>query len=124
MSTIYTCGPQASSLTNPPYEGLYSILCSYKRGTDGFLRWALDSFNVDPLRSTDHRLFASGDIYMIYPDEKDSKEAKAKSSHRYEKIREGIRYFSKIKQLKKIAKDREAEIDKILESTEIGRAHV
>ena len=116
LTTVYTCGPQNSALCNPPYEGYYSILYTYKLKTDGFLRWALDSFNKDPLRDSTHRLFASGDIFLIYPDESDRKEMQAKTSQRYEQISAGIRDVAKVKYLKEIAPSYADRLDSIVQS--------
>ena len=56
LTTMYTCGAQNSALLNEPGEGAYSIYHAAKYGTDGFLRWALDAFNDDPLVSSAHRI--------------------------------------------------------------------
>jgi hypothetical protein len=74
---------------------VYTLWYIRQRGADGFLRWALDSFNADPLNSTDHRLFAAGDIYMIYPDVKDAENPTAHTSVRFEKLAEGVRDIAK-----------------------------
>lgn len=95
-TTLYTCGAQNSALSNPPIEGVYTLWYIRQRGADGFLRWALDSFNADPLNSTDHRLFAAGDIYMIYPDVKDAENPTAHTSVRFEKLAEGVRDIAKL----------------------------
>ena len=97
-TTLYTCGPSCSALANEPYESEYSQLYTAKQQTDGFLRWALDSFNADPIASTAHRLFAAGDLYMIYPDHIGNG-FEAHSSHRFEKIAAGIRDVLKIRVL-------------------------
>lgn len=101
-TTLYTCGAQYSALENQPIESLYTMWYCEKRGADGFLRWALDAFNADPLRSSAHRLFAAGDIYLFYPDERDGNMT-AKSSPRFEKLAEGCRDLSKYRYLLAIA---------------------
>ena len=98
-TTLYTCGAQYSALENQPYEGVYTIWFCEKMGADGFLRWALDSFNADPLRSSAHRLFAAGDIYLIYPDEKTAEVPTARTAPRFEKLAEGCRDISKLRYL-------------------------
>ncbi|MCQ2432566.1 MAG: DUF4091 domain-containing protein [Clostridia bacterium] len=98
LTTLYTCGPSHSALANQPYESEYSQLFCAMRHTDGFLRWALDSFNADPIASSAHRLFAAGDLYMIYPDHLGCGQ-EAHSSHRFEKIAAGIRDAEKIRTL-------------------------
>lgn len=95
-TTLYTCGAQNSALSNPPIESVYTLWYAAQRGADGFLRWALDAFNADPLNSSDHRLFAAGDIYLIYPDLKNAANPTAHSSARFEKLAEGVRDITKL----------------------------
>ena len=108
-TTLYTCGAQFSALESRPIEGLYTLWYCRKCGTDGFLRWALDAFNADPLRSSSHRLFAAGDIYLIYPDETDGTMT-ARSSPRFEKLAEGCRDVSKFDYLWNAVPERRADI--------------
>ncbi len=122
-TTLYTCGAQFSALENPPYESLYGMWYCEKMGADGFLRWALDAFNDDPLRASTHRLFAAGDIYLIYPDEKDAENPTARTSPRFEKLAEGCRDISKLRYLKGMSDAHAAEVESILKN--IGRgAHL
>lgn len=99
MTTIYTCGAQNSAMTNNPGESTASILEAWKDGTDGFLRWAFDSFNADPLSSSYHTRFASGDLFLVYPDAKDSEERMPQTTPRYEKLVQGVRDYEKLKYL-------------------------
>lgn len=94
-TTIYTCGPQCSALSNSPIESLYTLWYAAQTGADGFLRWALDAFNADPLNSSYHTLYAAGDIYLIYPDLKNATDPVAHSSVRFEKLAEGVRDITK-----------------------------
>lgn len=98
-TTLYTCGAQNSALSNPPIESVYTLWYIEQRGADGFLRWALDAFNADPLNSSDHRLFAAGDIYMIYPDVQGAQDPTAHTSVRFEKLAEGVRDIAKYRWL-------------------------
>ncbi len=102
-TTLYTCGAQYSALENSPYESLYTIWFCEKMGTDGFLRWALDAFNDEPLISSAHRLFAAGDIYLFYPDEKNTENPTARTSPRFEKLAEGCRDVSKLRYLSNLS---------------------
>lgn len=112
-TTLYTCGAQYSALENAPIESLYTLWYCEKRGADGFLRWALDAFNADPLRSSEHVLFAAGDIYLIYPDERNGRMT-AKSSPRFEKLAEGCRDVSKLRYLRSLAPDELSEVERQL----------
>lgn len=120
-TTLYTCGAQYSALENPPYESLYGMWYCEKMGADGFLRWALDAFNDDPLSSSAHRLFAAGDIYLIYPDEKNAANPTARTSPRFEKLAEGCRDISKLRYISSLSDAHAAEVDAILEK--LGRTN-
>ena len=98
MTTIYTCGGQNSALLNNPGESTASIYESYKDGTQGFLRWAFDSFNAEPLITSEHDLFAAGDLYLIYPDLRNANYM-AQSTPRFEKLVEGVRDIEKLRYL-------------------------
>lgn len=113
-TTLYTCGAQNSALSNPPIESVYTLWYARQRGADGFLRWALDAFNADPLNSSDHRLFAAGDIFMIYPDVKDAKKPTAHSSARFEKLAEGVRDIAKLNWLMENYPDYEKSLTRVL----------
>ena len=116
QTTLYTCGAQNSALSNPPIESLYTLWYIRQRGADGFLRWALDAFNADPLSSSDHRLFAAGDIYMIYPDDKGGSTANAHTSVRFEKLAEGVRDIAKYNWLIENYPDCEKALTRVLEN--------
>ncbi len=100
VTTFYTCGAENSSLVNRPYEGFYSMLFIKKWNTDGFLRWAFDAFNAEPLESSEHRLYAAGDLYLVYP-EKRGKAPCTHSSVRFEMITAGLRMIEKLKIIEK-----------------------
>ena len=59
---------------------------------DGFLRWAYDAWPADPMRDARHTAWPAGDTYMVYPG--------GESSVRFEKLREGIVDFEKIRVLR------------------------
>lgn len=98
LTTLYTCGAQNSALHNNPGESTASILECWKAGTQGFLRWALDSFNFEPLDNSYHWNFVPGDLYMIYPSEKDG-DRRAQRSPRFEKLIQGIQQMQKLNYL-------------------------
>ncbi len=120
-TTLYTCGAQFSALENPPYESLYGMWYCEKMGADGFLRWALDAFNDDPLRASTHRLFAAGDIYLFYPDEKNAENPEARTSPRFEKLAEGCRDIEKLRYLRGLSAENAEEVADILKR--IGRTN-
>ena len=59
---------------------------------DGFLRWAYNSWVQGPLTDSRFRTWPAGDTYIVYPE--------ARSSIRFERLKEGIRDAEKIRILK------------------------
>lgn len=74
--------------------GLYASA----RNLSGFLRWAYDSWTEDPLWDTKHVTWQAGDAFLVYPN--------ARSSFRFERLREGIQQYEKIRLLRKWAAGR------------------
>ncbi|HEX3385309.1 MAG TPA: glycoside hydrolase domain-containing protein, partial [Mucilaginibacter sp.] len=64
-------------------------------GYSGFLRWAYDAWPQDPNRDARHGGWAAGDCYLVYPG--------ANSGIRFEKLREGISDYEKIRIIKEKA---------------------
>jgi Domain of unknown function (DUF4091) len=97
-STYYVCCNPAKPndfLFSPPAEGRWLSWYSAARGYNGFLRWAYDAWPGDPYRDARHTLWPAGDCFLVYPG--------ANSSTRFEKLREGIVDFEKIRMLKQMA---------------------
>jgi hypothetical protein len=95
-STFYVCcnPPYPNNfLFSPPIEGRWLSWYSAAYGYDGFLRWAFDAWPEDPSRDARHGTWAAGDCFMVYPG--------GNSCIRYEKLREGIVDFEKIRILRK-----------------------
>jgi hypothetical protein len=63
-------------------------------GYDGFLRWAYDSWTGDPARDTRHVLWPAGDCFLVYPG--------SRSGIRFERLREGIVDFEKVRILREL----------------------
>lgn len=92
FSTMYVCCIPAKPnnfVYSPPIEGRWLSWYIEAMGYDGFLRWALDSWPADPDRDARHTLWPAGDSFLIYPG--------GNSCIRFEKLREGIVDFEKIK---------------------------
>jgi hypothetical protein len=92
LSTFYVCcNPPVPNnfVFSPPIEGRWISWYSAARGYDGFLRWAYDAWTEDPNRDGRHTLWAAGDCFLIYPG--------GNSSIRFEKLREGIVDYEKIR---------------------------
>jgi Domain of unknown function (DUF4091) len=91
-STYYICCTPAKPNTfvfSPPAEGRWLGWYAKAYGYDGLLRWAYDAWVADPVRDARHIFWPAGDAYMVYPG--------AASSIRFEKMREGIVDFEKLK---------------------------
>ena len=78
-----------------PIESRFMSWYSAARGYDGFLRWAYDAWPADPVRDARHTLWPAGDCFLVYPE--------GNSSIRFEKLREGISDFEKIRILRQLA---------------------
>jgi hypothetical protein len=95
FSTFYVCCNPAKPnnfVFSPPIEGRWISWYSAAFGYDGWLRWAYDAWPEDPNRDARFGSWPSGDCYMIYPG--------AVSCVRFEKMREGIADFEKLRILK------------------------
>ena len=71
------------------YLGWYALATGY----DGVLRWAYNSWVENPLLDSRFRTWPAGDTFVVYPD--------ARSSIRFERMREGIQDYEKAQILKK-----------------------
>lgn len=92
ISTYYTCcTEQAPNLftISDPADGLFLGLEMVRRKSDGYLRWAYNSWPLDPLTDSRFRSFTSGDTYLVYPD--------ARTSIRFERLIQGIQEYEKIR---------------------------
>lgn len=96
ISTYYTscthCSPNTFTFSDPA-ESVWLGFYLAKDEVDGFLRWAYNSWVTDPLKDSRFRSWAGGDTFLVYPE--------GRSSIRFEKLREGIQVYEKIKILKK-----------------------
>jgi hypothetical protein len=97
-STYYVCCTPPIPNTfvfSPPAEGRWLGWYAAAYGYDGFLRWAYDAWPADPLRDARHVLWPAGDTFLVYPG--------GGSSIRFEKLREGIVDFEKIRLVRRRA---------------------
>jgi len=113
-STYYICCTPAKPNTfvfSPPVEGRWLGWYTIAHGYDGLLRWAYDAWPADPVRDARHVLWPAGDCFMVYPG--------AGSGIHFEKMREGIVDFEKIKILRnKAAKSSNVTIKKLMQQLE------
>lgn len=95
ISTVYTCctEPLPNVFTfSPPSEATWTGWHVAAGNYDGFLRWAYNSWTIDPLRDSRFRTWAAGDCYIVYPG--------VRSSIRMERLVEGIQDWEKIRLLR------------------------
>jgi hypothetical protein len=98
-TTFYVCTspPVPNTFTfSPPAEAEWLPLFAAANGFDGLLRWAFHSWVENPLVSTDFTSWPSGDCFLVYPGDR--------SSVRFERLRDGIESFEKIRLLREHAK--------------------
>jgi YD repeat-containing protein len=94
-ATFYVCcGPdRPNTFTfSPPAQSTWMGWHAAALGYTGFLRWAFDSWTADPLYDTNHVRWPAGDCFLAYPG--------GRSSIRFERLREGIADFEKIRLLR------------------------
>ncbi|HVW61831.1 MAG TPA: DUF4091 domain-containing protein [Puia sp.] len=112
-STYYVCCNPAKPnnfVFSPPVEGRWISWYAAAAGYNGFLRWAYDAWPEDPVRDARFGSWPAGDCFLVYPG--------ANSCIRYEKLREGIVDFEKMRILKQLAANRADRIQKIYKSLE------
>lgn len=91
ITTFYVCLHPVTPNTftaSPPAEAEWLGFFAAANHLDGFLRWAYNSWNRNPLETTDFGNWPSGDCFLVYPGNR--------SSIRFERLREGIEEFEKI----------------------------
>ena len=94
-TTFYVCcGPLKPNTFpfSPPAESAWMGWHAAAMGYTGFLRWAYDSWTADPLYDTNHTKWPASDCFVVYPG--------GRSSIRFERLREGIQDFEKIRLLR------------------------
>lgn len=115
-STWYTCtGTYPGNFGNSrPAESLFIGWYSARLKADGYLRWAVDSWNDNPTDTTDHKVYETADTFQLYPGDRDAEVPFTRSSVRFELFRQGIVAHEKIRILQaKFPQSREA-IDAML----------
>jgi hypothetical protein len=95
ISTYYLCCTNDFPNTytfSPPAEGIYIAWYAMAANFDGFLRWSYNNWVADPLIDSRFRTWPAGDCAIVYPD--------ARSSVRFEMLRDGIEDAEKIRILR------------------------
>lgn len=128
-TTLYTCTGDypTSSQQADPGDNYWSVLYSQKLHTDGYLRWALDSWINDMYGDTSYVNWEPGDAWFIYPLELgadgtfDAQKLKENpsgyySSPRYEMFKQGVRDVCKIRYLEGFGGDIKTQVSGIIDS--------
>ncbi|GHV47661.1 hypothetical protein FACS1894181_01580 [Bacteroidia bacterium] len=110
VSTVYTCCAEARPNTftfSPPAEAAWIGWHAMAGNYDGYLRWAYNSWTLDPLHDSRFRTWAAGDCYLVYPG--------GRSSIRFERLIEGIQDYEKCRILKEefLGKGMKTELGKL-----------
>ncbi len=90
VTTLYTCCAEAYPnmfLASDPDEATWLMWRALATDCDGYLRWAYNSWTVDPLKDGRFRQWPAGDCFLVYPD--------GRSSIRMEKLIEGVQDYEK-----------------------------
>lgn len=98
ITTYYTCcsSHRPNTFTfSAPAEAEFLGWYAQQKGLDGFLRWAYNSWTIDPVKDSRFSSWSAGDTYLVYP--------QAETSVRWERLVEGIQSFEKFNILKKEA---------------------
>ena len=112
-STYYVCCNPAKPnnfVFSPPVEGRWISWYVAAAGYNGFLRWAYDAWPEDPVRDARFGSWPAGDCFLVYPG--------AGSCIRFEKLREGIADFEKIRILKNLSAGRTGEVRRLWKTLE------
>lgn len=94
-TTFYTCCAEAHPnmfVISNPDEAAWLGWFAQAEGYDGYLRWAYNSWTLDPLTDTRFRTWPAGDCLVVYPG--------GRGSVRFSKLVEGIQDFEKVRILR------------------------
>lgn len=95
ISTYYTCCTEIAPnlfTVSDPQDGLFLGMEMLRRKSDGYLRWAYNSWPEEPMTDSRFRAFTSGDTFIAYP--------LGRSSIRLERLVQGIQEYEKVQVMK------------------------
>ena len=107
VTTFYVCCVPMKPNTfmaSAPAEAFWLGAYPAAVGLDGFLRWAYNSWWVDPRHDASYGNWASGDTFLVYPDNRPSR--------RFLELKNGIQASEKFRLLRE-AGGRDAELDAV-----------
>lgn len=94
-TTFYTCCAEAHPnmfVISDPDEAAWLGWFAQADGYDGYLRWAYNSWTLDPLTDARFRTWPAGDCFVVYPG--------GRGSVHLAKLTEGIQDFEKVRILR------------------------
>lgn len=94
-TTFYTCCAEAHPnmfVISNPDEAAWLGWFAQAEGYDGYLRWAYNSWTLDPLTDARFRTWPAGDCFVVYPG--------GRGCVRFSKLVEGIQDFEKVRILR------------------------
>lgn len=94
-TTFYTCCAEAHPnmfVISNPDEAAWLGWFAQAENYDGYLRWAYNSWTLDPLTDARFRTWPAGDCFVVYPG--------GRGSVRFSKLVEGIQDFEKVRILR------------------------
>lgn len=94
-TTFYTCCAEAHPnmfVISNPDEAAWLGWFAQAEGYDGYLRWAYNSWTLDPLTDARFRTWPAGDCFVVYPG--------GRGSVRFSKLVEGVQDFEKVRILR------------------------
>ena len=94
-TTFFTCCAEAHPnmfVISNPDEAAWLGWFAQAEGYDGYLRWAYNSWTLDPLTDARFRTWPAGDCFVVYPG--------GRGSVRFSKLVEGIQDFEKVRILR------------------------
>lgn len=94
-TTFYTCCAEAHPnlfVISNPDEAVWLGWFAQAENYDGYLRWAYNSWTVDPLTDARFRTWPAGDCFVVYPG--------GRASIHFAKLTEGIQDFEKVRILR------------------------
>ena len=119
-TTIYTCQARfPSSFTiSDPANNYWVMWDSLSQKTNGFMRWAWDNWTNDPLTDATFNKWESGDMWFLYPSEKDNEENTDYfySTPRYEMMKKGIYDINKAKYIMSYSEELSKKINELAQS--------
>ncbi len=102
----------------PPAECEWLGWYAAKENLDGYLRWAYNSWVIEPLLDSRFYTWAAGDTYLVYPG--------GRTSLRFERLVQGIQAYEKVNILRKEYAERKQKgklkkLEKALEAFDEGK---